>query len=72
MMRSTAIEILEQIAQFDSTYSNFIFMDENQMGYHDYADSLAFDHDHMNYWGARVITSRIDSAITAATTLKEP
>lgn len=68
MMRSTAKQVLEQIAQFDTSFSNFIFMDENKMGHHDYADSLAYDYDHLNMYGAQVITARIDSAITAATT----
>ena len=39
-------------------------MDENKMGYHDYPDSLAYDYDHLNMYGAQVITSRIDSVIT--------
>lgn len=66
MRRSHAVKILEQIAELDSAYSNFIFMDENKMGKHDYADSLAYDYDHLNYYGAFKITSRIDSVIAEA------
>ena len=64
MKRSTAISVLAEIAKLDSVYSNFVFMDENKMGYHDYPDSLAYDYDHLNMYGAQVITSRIDSVIT--------
>ena len=66
MKRSTAKEVLADIAKLDTTYSNFIFMDENKMGYHDYPDSLVYDYDHLNMYGARVITARIDSAIFSA------
>ena len=63
MRRSHAKKILEQIAALDSSYTNFVFMDENKMGNHDYADSLAYDYDHLNYYGAIRISSRIDSVI---------
>ena len=66
MKRSTAKEVLADIAKLDTTYSNFIFMDENKMGYHDYPDSLVYDYDHLNMYGARVITARIGSAIFSA------
>ena len=63
MRRRTAVEILDEIAQLDSTYSNFIFMDENKMGAHDYEDRLAYDYDHLNMYGAFKITERIDKVI---------
>ena len=63
MRRSTAVEILDEIAQLDSTYSNFTFMDENKMGAHDYEDRLAYDYDHLNMFGAFKITGRIDNVI---------
>ena len=66
MKRSTAKEVLSNIAKLDTIYSNFIFMDENKMGYHDYPDSLVYDYDHLNMFGAQVITARIDSAIFSA------
>ena len=72
MKRSTAKAIIKEIAELESTYSNFIFMDENKMGDHDYADSLAYDYDHLNYLGAHKITARIDSAITAYKSRNNP
>lgn len=66
MRRSTAKEVLTDIAKLDTIYSNFIFMDENKMGYHDYPDNLVYDYDHLNIYGAQVITARIDSAIFSA------
>jgi len=65
MRRSTATQILSEIKALESTYPNFIFMDENKMGRHDYPDDQAYDYDHLNEFGAMVISSRIDSAITA-------
>ena len=72
MRRSTATQILSEIKALESTYPNFIFMDENKMGQHDYPDSLAYDYDHLNEFGAAVISSRIDSAITAFSRQTEP
>ena len=66
MKRSTAIEVLKEIAKLETTYSNFVFMDENKMGSHDYPDSFAYDYDHLNIFGAEVITERIDSAMFSA------
>lgn len=63
MKRSTASNVLKEIAKLETSYSNFVFMDENKMGYHDYPDSLAYDYDHLNTLGAKVITARIDSVI---------
>lgn len=63
MKRSTAIEVLKEIAKLETTYSNFVFMDENKMGSHDYPDSFAYDYDHLNIFGAEIITERIDSAL---------
>ena len=72
MRRSTAIKILDEIAQLDSTYSNFTFMDENKMGAHDYEDWLAYDYDHLNVFGSFIISKRIDSVMVSTATSKAP
>ena len=71
MRRSTAISILDNIAKFSSTYPNFILMDENKMGQHDYADRLAYDYDHLNMYGAFQLSARIDSLLWALGKKKE-
>ncbi|MBR4785900.1 MAG: TIGR02171 family protein [Fibrobacter sp.] len=63
MRRSTATKVLERIANLQSTYPNFIFMDENKMGDHDYPDRLAYDYDHLNVYGGYKITARIDAIL---------
>lgn len=70
MRRSTATKILEELKALESTYSNYIFMDENKMGQHDYPDDLAYDYDHLNVYGAEVISKRIDAVITEALSKK--
>lgn len=63
MRRSHAEKILERIKDMESQYSNFIMMDENKMGDHDYADELAYDYDHLNDKGGLVLTAKIDSLL---------
>mgnify|MGYP003290607386 CR=1 FL=1 len=63
MRRSEAPALLNEIAQLSETYPNFIFMDENKMGDHDYADHMAYDEDHLAYPGAVQMTARIDSVL---------
>lgn len=65
MRRSHAMKILERIEALQSSNSHFVLMDENKMGKHHYADSLAFDYDHLNYLGGMVLSSKIDSVIFA-------
>lgn len=63
MRRSHAMKILERIKDMESQHSNFILMDENKMGDHDYADELAYDYDHLDYKGGLVLTAKIDSLL---------
>ena len=44
-------------------FDNFILMDENKMGFHDYVDSMAQDCDHLNQLGAKQLTARLDSLL---------
>ena len=63
MRRSTATKILKQLSDLQTTYPNFIFMDENKMGNHDYPNRLAYDYDHLNVYGGYKITARIDAVL---------
>lgn len=63
ILRSQAPELIQSIAKLSSTYSNFILVDENKMGNHDYTDDMASDCDHLAAKGAIQLTSRIDSLI---------
>ena len=44
-------------------FHNFIFMDENKMGEHDYTNSMAQDENHLNVRGAVYLTNKIDSLL---------
>lgn len=61
--RSCAEQALSKVDSMQLAYDNFVFMDENKMGAHDYADSLAYDYDHLNGFGALRLTAKIDSVL---------
>ena len=63
LLRSQAPELIKQITDLNSLYPNFILMDENKMGNHDYTDDMAFDSSHLSRKGAEQLTSRLDSLI---------
>ena len=63
ILRSQAPELIQQIADLSKEYPNFILMDENRMGDHDYTDEMAADRDHLAEKGAEQLTSRLDSLI---------
>lgn len=63
MRRSHAKKIIEEIKSYESIYSNFIFMNENDMGNHDYDNSMSLDYDHLNNYGAVKLTHRLDSLL---------
>ncbi len=63
LLRSEAPALIQEIADLSKTYPNFILMDENKMGDHDYTDDMAFDFDHLNKLGAQHLTTRIDSVL---------
>lgn len=63
LRRSRAVEIIKQLSNLHREYPNFVFMDENKMGEHDYTDEMAVDHDHLCSVGAIKITSRLDSLL---------
>ena len=61
--RSQAPKLIQQINDLSSQYPNFILMDENKMGNHDYTDEMAMDRDHLATKGAEQLTKRLDSLI---------
>jgi uncharacterized protein (TIGR02171 family) len=63
LQRSAVPALIEGIEDLSKTYPNFIMMDENKMGYHDYTDEMAFDHNHLSVAGATQMTARIDSVL---------
>ena len=63
LRRSEAPSLIEEIANLKNTYPNFILLDENKMGNHDYTDEMAMDNSHLATLGAIQLTHRIDSLI---------
>lgn len=63
LRRSEATSLLAEISSLSEKYPNFILMDENKMGNHDYTDEMAFDTDHLAGAGATQLTLRLDSLI---------
>lgn len=60
---SLAAEAMESLKNMDSKYSNFVLMDENKDGNHDYSDEDALNTDHLSLQGASKLTKRLDSLI---------
>lgn len=63
LQRSLASKFIQQISDLSKTYSNFVLMDENKMGDHDYSDEEARDFSHLADLGAQKLTRRLDSLI---------
>ena len=63
MRRSTADSLIGVLHKWDEKYSNFVFLDENKMGDHDYSDEMAYDYDHLSYVGGQKLTRNLDSLI---------
>lgn len=69
LRRREAVNVLDTLKQLQKVYQNFILMDENKMGDHDYDDDMAQDCDHLNMAGALHFTARLDSLLNK---LKSP
>ena len=63
ILRSEAPALLKKIQNISKDYPNFIFMDENKMGDHDYTSEMAYDDSHLGYLGAEKLSLRVDSLI---------
>ena len=60
LRRSDATQIIQELDSLSKFYPNFILMDENKMGDHDYTDDMAMDNSHLSPKGAQQLTSRLD------------
>lgn len=58
--RSHALSLIDSVKQMD-----VILFDENKMGNHDYTDDMAFNTDHLSRLGAKQLSSRLDSLLSA-------
>ena len=58
-----AERVIAQLRGYEDSYPNFVLMDENRMGQHDYPDSMASNRDHLCRAGAVKITERLDSLL---------
>nr|WP_109571754.1 hypothetical protein [Fibrobacter succinogenes] len=65
MRRSTAEMLLKRLEELAETDKNFVLMDENKMGSHDYVGRVANDYDHLCCLGAKKLTLRLDSLLNA-------
>lgn len=63
MTRSSVPQYMQRLDDLRQTYPNFILMDENKMGDHDYTDEMAMDTDHLSTLGAAQLSHRLDSLI---------
>lgn len=63
LRRSTAKKLISEIDALSKKYPNFVLMDENKMGDHNYSDKMAIDEDHLCYAGAGVLTNHLNSLL---------
>ena len=63
LRRSEVPDVLQDLSSIAKKYPNFIIMDENKMGKHDYTDKEAHDYSHLSQAGAEKLTHRLDSLI---------
>lgn len=66
--RSKAAIVIEDFIKLNKEFPNFILMDENKMGDHDYTDDMARDSEHLTHLGAIQITQRLDSLMQTLNT----
>jgi len=62
-LRSQARELIQKLENLHDIYPNFILMDENKMGDHDYTGDMAMNNDHLATKGAEQLTNRLDSLL---------
>lgn len=63
LRRSEAPGLIQEIADLSKTHPNFVLMDENKMGDHDYTNDMAYNTDHLSEKGAEHFTAHLDSLI---------
>ena len=63
LRRSRAEKLIEELQALNKKYPNFVVMDENKMGEHDYTDNMAVDEDHLCYGGAGLLSYRLNNLL---------
>ncbi len=63
IQRSLMPQLFKEINDISKTYPNFIFIDENKMGEHDYPEEMAQDAGHLSTEGAKKMSIRLDSLL---------
>ena len=63
LRRTSAKKLIAELDGLKKKYPNFVLMDENKMGEHDYIDAMAIDEDHLCYAGATLLTSRLNKLL---------
>ncbi|MBO4828002.1 MAG: TIGR02171 family protein [Fibrobacter sp.] len=63
LRRSEAPALIQEISDLSKVYSNFILVDENKMGNHDYTDIMGYDNSHISDYGTQQLTHRLDSLV---------
>ena len=65
MRRSVAEQLVMRLEKVAAESKNFVLMDENKMGNHDYLGEVSYDYDHLCIAGAEKLTMRLDSLLKA-------
>ena len=63
LRRSVAQKMISELEALNKKYPNFVLMDENKMGKHDYDGQMAIDEDHLCNAGAMRLTSRLNDVL---------
>jgi hypothetical protein len=63
IQRSKAPMLIKELVDLHEVHPNFVLMDENKMGEHDYSNDMAFDSNHLAHEGAIQLTGRLDSLL---------
>ncbi len=63
LSRSQATKLIAWFKNMQAEYDNFILMDENKGGDHDYTEEMAWDYDHLSATGSVQMTNRLDSLL---------
>lgn len=63
MRRSVAKQLIKRLEKVAKESENFVLVDENKMGNHDYLGDMSYDYDHLCWAGAQKLTRRLDSLL---------
>jgi len=63
LRRSSAKKLIAELEGLKKKYPNFVLMDENKMGEHDYTDAMAIDEDHLCYAGSIQMSKRLNKLL---------